>query len=370
MDKSDEVLHMARTGELPLVKYPSTPQGAWDELTLIPAQLARLPLMCGAEADISAVIGKNALIPLRLNMPVIISHMSYGSVDAPLKRAIARAASGAGIANGSGDGGVLREEIELSAAYIYEYTPGLYGLTPENLDRCSAVEIKLGQGAGGGMPLPIPSDTDESVFEMRNASPSPFFSSPGRFPELNSADDLRLMVDGLREGCCGKPVGLKISAGDIEGDLAAAATAGADFVTIDAGQGGWLGRPWLLGGGNPVYALCRAKKYIDDNGIDLDIIIAGGIHTPADAAKAVALGATAAAPASAVLKAGCGEFAGTSPFSEEETFLRIRNYLTAMENGLREICAYTGHSSISKLSLEDVAAIRGDVALYTDIRHI
>ena len=111
----------------------------WDELVFLPAQLARPPLLSPAEAETETVVGRRALVPLKLRLPVIVSHMGCGFVKREAKLAAARAASAAGTAVGGGEGGVLRGEMELSSSYIYEYTPGLLGLTPEVLDRCAAV---------------------------------------------------------------------------------------------------------------------------------------------------------------------------------------------------------------------------------------
>lgn len=352
---NETINYMAKNGEPPWVNYPSTADPGWNRLRLLPAQVDKFPLFSPAEASTHTVIGKNALVPLRLDAPIIISHMSLGALSPELKCALARAASSAGIANGSGDGGVLGEELELSSAYIYEYTPGLYGLTPEVLERCSAVEIKFGQGCGGGTPFHVPAGANEQVYRLRGGEVGAFFSSPGRFADLGSPADLKLMIAGLREGCGGKPVGVKLAAGNIEADLAHIAAAGADFVTIDGGHGGWQGRAYLMGGLSPVCALRRAKNYLDSAGLSLDIIIAGGICGPEDVAKALALGATAAAPASAVLVAACGKVTGTSPFSPIETEARVTNYLRALTDGLKEICAYTGRASAVELCPDDLA---------------
>ncbi len=365
MNINDKINYMAENGEEPWVDYPFTVNPGWDRIRLLPAQLDRLPLYSPAEASTETVIGKHALVPLRLAAPVIISHMSLGAVSAELKCAIARAASAVEIANGGGDGGVLTEELQLSSAYIYEYTPGLYGLTPEVLDRCSAVEIKLGQGCGGGTPFSVPGGADSEVYHMRGGEPGTFFTSPGRFADLMSPADLRLMVEGLREGCGGKPVGVKLAAGNIEADLEHVINAGADFVTIDGGCGGWRGRDCLLGGISPVSALCRAKKFLTGKGCDMDIIITGGIAAAGDVAKALALGAAAAAPATAVLTAAKGEDGAVPPNVAE---VRVANYLRALIGGLREICAYTGRGSVTALCPDDLAAEDYETARRTGLR--
>ncbi len=368
MNTNEKINYMAENGEEPWVNYPSTADPGWDRLSLQPAQIDRFPLFSPAESVTSSVIGKNALVPLRLDAPIVVSHMGLGALSPELKYAIARAASAAGVANGSGDGGVLEEELQLSSAYIYEYTPSLCGLTPEVLERCSAVEIKLGQGCGGGTPFLVPAGAEEMVYRMRGGESGAFFSNPGRFADISSSADLKLMIDGLREGCGGKPVGVKLAVGRVEDDLDHIIEAGADFVTLDGGQGGWRGKDYLMGGISPVSALCRAKEHLAARGSDIDIIIAGGISAAGDVAKALALGASAAAPASAVLIAGCGSVIGKSPFSNAETEARILNYLRALIAGLKDICAYTGHAASSELCPEDLAALDYGTAMKTGLR--
>lgn len=359
MNANERIQYMAENGSSPWVDYPST-GGGWEELTLLPAQLDRFPLFSPAEAVTETVIGRGATVPLRLGTPVLISHMSVGALSPELKCALARAAAEVGTAIGGGDGGVLWDELELSPAYIYEYTPGLWGLTPEVLERCCAVEIKIGQGCGGGTPFVVPEGAGGIAYHLRGGEAGMFFTTPGRFSELNSPADLRLMISGLREGCGGKPVGVKLAAGRIEADLDVIIEAGADFVTIDGGRGGWRGKEYLMGGVPAPMALRRAVKHLERRGSEIDVIITGGIRTPEDAAKALALGAAAAAPASAVLEAACGSVTGTSPFSPEETQLRAANYLRAMTDGLRDICAYTGRSRASELDISDLAPGRGN----------
>ncbi len=354
MNVNDRINHMAANGSSPWEEYPLS-SGGWEELSLLPAQLDRFPLFSPAEASTGVTLGKSANAPLRLNTPVIISHMSVGALTPELKCALARAASDAGTAIGGGDGGVLWEELELSSAYIYEYTPGLWGLTPQVLERCSAVEIKLGQGCGGGTPFTVPEGADSKAYRLRGGEEGMFFTTPGRFSELTSPADLRLMIAGLREGCGGKPIGVKIAAGRIEADLDIIIEAGADFVTIDGGHGGWRGKPHLMGGIPAAIALQRAAGHLKRRGSEMDIVIAGGIKTPEDAAKALALGATAAASASAVLCAACGSVTGASPFTPDETRTRAANYLRAMTEGIRDICAYTGRGSASELDRSDLA---------------
>lgn len=340
----------------------------WDELVFLPAQLARPPLFSPAEASCAAVIGKNALIPVKLDMPLIISHMSFGPVSAEVKCALAKAASAAGIAAGSGEGGVLADEIELSSAYIYEYTPGLYGLTPEVLDRCAAVEIKIGRALRGGLGESLPEGLAPEAYRMRGVEGGARFTAPGRFAEINSAADLRITVEGLREGSGGKPIGVKLAAGNIEADLAVAAEAGADFVTVD---GRTAGGEVPRGSGVPtLYAVCRAKRFIERHGCAMDIIAAGGLHTAEDFAKAIALGASAAATATAALDAAMADENGRLTLSPAETEARLAKWLHGIKSDLAKICAFTGRMSVGELSPCDLASLSSDISRFTGIKHV
>lgn len=336
----------------------------WDELILLPAQLSRPPLFSPAEADTTVEVGKNALIPLKLDIPVIAAHMSCGSVPDEFKTAVARAASNAGIANGSGDGGVMAEEMELSSSYIYEYTPGLYGLTPEVLERCSAVEIKIGQGAKGGLGEKLPDNLPEKVYHMRGIEPMAFFSDEGRFGEINSPNDLKILIEGLREGCGGKPVGVKIAAGHIENDLDMIIEAGADFVDIDGQNAGcWQEVSALKGCGLPsLYALSRAKKHILKRNADLDIIVGGGINSGQIAAKAIAMGASAVVMGRALLGAAKLDENRDLTLTPDETEECLEAFLANVKSDLEKICAYTGRSNITMLDTTDLAAASHDIA--------
>lgn len=342
----------------------------WDRLVFLPAQLSRLPLFSPAEAHTNVTVGKSAMVPMELGLPLIVSHMSYGALSAELKYALARAAAAANTANGSGEGGVLPEEIELSSAYIYEYTPGLYSLSPEVLERCSAVEIKLGRSLSGGLGETLSEGLPTEVYHMRGTEPGAFFSSPGRFAEINSSYDLKITVDGLREGCGGKPVGLKLAAGDIEGDLAAALEAGVDFVTLDGGNN--IGGSDVLAGScvPTLHAICRARRFLEKEGAELDIIAAGGMRTNADFIKALALGATAVASASAVLNAAQAAPDGGLGLSPEETAFQLESFFRRFEADLARVCAFTGRLGPEELSHMDVGSLSTELSRATGIRNV
>ena len=106
---------------------PRTELPTWDDLQVVTAQLHRFPLLDDAPVDTSVVIGPAALKPLRLEIPVFVSDMSFGALSQEAKTALARGAEGAGTAIASGEGGMLPEEQAESSRYLYELASGRFG---------------------------------------------------------------------------------------------------------------------------------------------------------------------------------------------------------------------------------------------------
>ena len=111
-------------------------------------------------------------------------------------------------------------------------------MTDENLRRVDAIEIKIGQSAKPGMGGFLPGEKVTSeIAQVRGRSVGIDIISPARFSEIQSAEDLKHLVDWLREQSAGKPIGIKIAAGNLEADLEFALSAGPDFITVDGRAG-------------------------------------------------------------------------------------------------------------------------------------
>ena len=109
-----------------------------------------------AEGGTDIVIGPNAAKPLRLDIPLFVSDMSFGALSAQAKEALGRGASEVGTSTTTGDGGMTLEERGQSSRLVYQYLPSRYGMNPDDLRKADAIEVVLGQGAkpgGGGMLL-------------------------------------------------------------------------------------------------------------------------------------------------------------------------------------------------------------------------
>ena len=115
------------------------------------AQIAKLPLNDHDPVKTETVIGPEAKHPLRIELPILITHMSFGALSKEAKIALVRGSAAVRTAMSSGEGGILPESMELAFRYIFEYVPNRYSVTDEHLQTVDAVEIKLGRSAKPGM---------------------------------------------------------------------------------------------------------------------------------------------------------------------------------------------------------------------------
>ena len=388
-----EIHEMAVTGKsIGGAMSTKMPMPNWDDVLLLGAQLNPAPLNDGDPVDTTTVIGKHAKKPMVLENPVYISHMSFGALSKEVKVALAKGSAMAKTAMCSGEGGILPEEKQAAYKYIFEYIPNKYSVTDENLRSSDAIEIKIGQGTKPGMGGHLPGEkVTAEIAAIRGKKQGEDIQSPSKFPELNSKEDLRDMVDMLRRRSEGRPIGIKIAAGNIERDLEYCVFAQPDFITID-GRGGATGSsPLMLREATTVptiYALSRARKYLDSVGSDISLVITGGLRVSADFAKALAMGADAIAIASAgLIAAACQQYricgSGNCPvgvatqnpelrarLKVDAAAQRVANFLNVSLEELKTFARVTGNTSVHGLSVDNLVTTDRDIAEYTGIRHV
>lgn len=387
-----EIHEMAVTGRsISAAMGTQMPMPGWDDILLLGAQLNPPPLNDDDPVITTTVIGKNAKRPMILDHPVYVSHMSFGALSKEIKIALAKGTAMAHTAMCSGEGGILPEEKAAAAKYIFEYIPNKYSVTDENLRSSDAIEIKIGQGTKPGMGGHLPGEkVTPEIAALRGKKPGKDIQSPSKFPELRTKEDLKEMVSMLRRRSDGRPIGIKIAAGRIERDLEYCVYAEPDFITID-GRGGATGSsPYFLREATTVptvYALCRARKYLDSVRSDISLVITGGLRVSSDFAKAIAMGADAVAVASgALIAAACQQYricgSGNCPvgiatqdpglrarMKVEASARRVANYLNVSLKELKTFARITGHSDLHDLSVEDLVTINREISEFTNIPH-
>ena len=316
------------------------------------------------EVDTETVIGKHAKKPMVLKNPVYISHMSFGALSKETKVALAKGSAMAGSAMCSGEGGILPEEMAAAEKYIFEYVPNKYSVTPDNLKNADAIEIKIGQGTKPGMGGHLPGEkVTPEISRIRNKPMGQDVISPSKFEDINSKEDLKDMVDWLRAASEGRPIGIKIATG-------ASPKLVRDAASVPT-----------------VYALYRARKYLDEAGADIQLVITGGLRVSSDFAKAIAMGADAVAIASAALiAAACQQYricgSGMCPvgvatqdpalrerFQSDAAAQRVANFLNVSLEELKTFARITGHRRLHDMSVEDLCTINREISEHTNILH-
>lgn len=278
------------------------PLPSFDDLTFIPASLTRVPLEGYREkCSTKTVLGTRfAKKPLELEIPLMITGMSFGALSLNAKVALARAARVVGTSSTTGDGGMLLAERENSKLLVYQVLPSRYGFNIHHLKVADALEIVIGQGAkpGTGGVL-LGTKVSETIANARDLPVGVDQRSPCRHPDFLGPDDMVTKIEELREATDWQvPIFVKLGATRVFDDVKLAAKAGADVVVVDGMEGGTGASPDILidhTGIPTLAAVCEARAALEDIGLygKVQLVIAGGIRSGPDAAKALALGADA-----------------------------------------------------------------------------
>ncbi|HIE65393.1 MAG: glutamate synthase-related protein [Nitrospira sp.] len=308
---ADGLEKLGHHGEMAAMGVPRTDLPLWEDIQILTAQLHHRPLLEDTAVGTGLVIGPNAQKPLRLEIPILISDMSFGALSEEAKTAMSRGAELAGTGICSGEGGMLSEEQKANTRYFYELASAKFGYEEALLKRVQAFHFKAGQAAktGTGGHLPAAKVT-EKIAAVRKLPVGQAAISPPAFCEFETPADYKTFADRVREISGGIPVGFKMSAQHIEQDIDFALEAGADYIILD-GRGGGTGAAPLLFRDNisvpTIPALARARRHLHKcNREDVTLIITGGIRTPADFIKALCLGADGIALANSAMQAiGC-----------------------------------------------------------------
>jgi glutamate synthase domain-containing protein 2/nitrite reductase/ring-hydroxylating ferredoxin subunit len=379
-------------GRVAAMGVPRGELPSWDDIQILTAQLATRPLADDADVGTDVVLGPGAARPLRLEIPLLVSDMSFGALSLEAKVAMAMGAEAAGTGICSGEGGMLPEEHEVSSRYLYELASGQFGWDLEKVTDIQAFHFKAGQGAKTGTGGHLPGrKVTQRIAQVRGLEVGQDAVSPSRFGALSSPRDFRALADEVREASGGIPVGFKISAQHVEEDLDFCLDAGADYVILDGRGGGTGAAPVVFRDHISVptlAALARARRHLDRRGVEqVSLIITGGLRTETDFVKALALGADAVAIANSALQAiGCLGMRACNTDNcpvgiatqkdhlrarlvVEASALRLTNFLDATVALMKVLARACGHSHLSDFAPRDLVSWRRHISELTGIAY-
>ena len=266
------------------------------------------------ERDENGKLVPNMGPQLELDVPVMFSAMSYGSISYNAHASLARAAVELGTYYNTGEGGLHEDFYQYGPHTIVQVASGRFGVHKDYLEAGAAIEIKMGQGAKPGIGGHLPGQkVGPDISKTRMIPEGTDAISPAPHHDIYSIEDLRQLVFSLKEATgYKKPVIVKIAAvHNVAAIASGVARSGADIIAIDGFRGGTGAAPTRIRDnvGIPIeLALAAVDQRLRDEGIrdQVSIVIGGSVRNGADLVKAIALGADAVYIAtSALLALGC-----------------------------------------------------------------
>lgn len=327
------------------------------------------------QRDAQGNIVPNMSPQLALNVPIMFSAMSYGSISYNAHASLARAAAALGTYYNTGEGGLHEDFYGYGPNTIVQVASGRFGVHKDYLEAGAAIEIKMGQGAKPGIGGHLPGlKVGPDISKTRMIPEGADAISPAPHHDIYSIEDLRQLVFSLKEATdYQKPVMVKIAAvHNVAAIASGVARSGADVICIDGYRGGTGAAPTRIRDnvGIPIeLALASVDQRLRDEGIrdQVSVVAGGSIRNSADLLKAIALGADACYIAtSALLALGChlcrtcqtGKcnwgIATQRPdlvkrLNPDIGYQRLVNLVTAWDHELKEMMGGMGINSIEAL---------------------
>ena len=329
----------------------------------------------GIERDENGELINNLPPQMNLELPIMFSAMSYGSISYNAHKSLAMAAERLGTFYNTGEGGLHKDFYKYGPNTIVQVASGRFGVYKDYLEAGAAIEIKMGQGAKPGIGGHLPGEKiGEDISKTRMIPQGTDAISPAPHHDIYSIEDLRQLVFSLKEATeYKKPIIVKVAAvHNIAAIASGVARSGADIIAIDGFRGGTGAAPTRIRDnvGIPIeLALASVDQRLREEGIrnNVSIIAGGSIRNSADVVKAIALGADAVYIAtSALLALGCHLCRGCQSgkcnwgiatqkpelvkrLDPEEGAQRLVNLLTAWNNEIKELMGGMGINSIEAL---------------------
>lgn len=363
----------------------------WDKILINASQVTNPPIdplrepmetkvFLGAkpekiERDANGKIINNLSAQVKLEVPIMFSAMSFGSISKNAHESLARAATELGTLYNTGEGGLHKDFYMYGKNTIVQVASGRFGVYKDYLEAGAAIEIKMGQGAKPGIGGHLPGAKNVGDVSMTRMTPEGSDAiSPAPHHDIYSIEDLRQLIYSLKEATnYSKPVIVKIAAvHNVAAIASGIARSGADIIAIDGFRGGTGAAPTRIRDnvGIPIeLALAAVDQRLRDEGIrgNVSVVCGGSIRNAADVVKAIALGADAVYIASAACIAmGCHQcrschtakcnwgIATQRPdlvkrLNPNVAYKRLVNLINAWNHEIKEIMGGMGINSIESL---------------------
>ncbi len=384
---------MGHHGPMTSMGVPRHQLPHWDDLQVMVAQMANKPLLEDVPVSTELVIGPKTKKPLKINIPLFVSDMSFGALSEEAKIALATGAELAGTGICSGEGGMLPEEQAANSRYFYELASAGFGYDESKLVNVQAFHFKGGQGAKTGAGGHLPGNKNiGKISEVRGIQEGTSAISPPTFKDLHTAEDFKKFAERVREVTGGIPIGFKLSANHIEEDIQFALDASADYIILDGRGGGTGAAPEMFRDHISVPtipALARARKYLDEQGERgrVTLIITGGLRVPMDFVKALALGADGVAISNSAMQSiGCvaARMCNTNNcpagiatqkkdlrqrLNVDKASHQLKNFFEASTELMEVMARACGHDSFDKFNQKDLATWHREMALLSGVKY-